>query len=63
MNAYKESQISNMSKMLDNFIQFCEIAALEDDGEISKGENKKIKQIRKATEQYKETLAKIGAKK
>ena len=62
MNAYIESQISNMSKMLDNFIQFCEIAALEDDGKISRGENKKIRQIRKATEQYKKTLAKIGAK-
>lgn len=63
MNEYIRSQITYMMKMLDNFTQFCEIAALEDDGEVSKSERKKIKQIRKATEKYKDTLTKIGESK
>lgn len=52
MNYYIDSQITNMSLMAKTFIASCEMAARKDDGQINKDEEKSLKKLRKATEQF-----------
>ncbi|MBO7702937.1 MAG: hypothetical protein J6S26_00720 [Solobacterium sp.] len=56
MNTYLNMQIQNMVNALDSFTTGCELAAVQDDGVISKEEAKMLKTLKKATEEYKKTL-------
>ena len=59
MNYYIEAQIFNIKTMVKVFKQACEIAAQNDDGHISKEEEKQLKQIKAATEKFCKELDKI----
>ena len=59
MNSYIEAQIFNMKSMVKVFTQSCELAARKDDGQISKDEEKRIKQIKAAAEKFCKELDKI----
>lgn len=52
MNHYISAQITNMTSMARTFIMSCEMAAKEDDGQISKEEAKTLKKITNATERF-----------
>lgn len=59
MNSYIEAQIFNMKSMIKVFTQSCELAARKDDGQISKDEEKQLKQIKAAAEKFCKELDKI----
>lgn len=59
MNYYIEAQIFNIKSMVKVFKQSCEIAAQKDNGEISKDEEKQLKQIKAAAEKFCKELDKI----
>lgn len=59
MNSYIEAQIFNMKSMVKVFTQSCELAARKDDGQISKDEEKQLKQIKAAAEKFYKELDKI----
>ena len=59
MNYYIEAQIFNIKSMVKVFKQACEIAAKNDDGQINKEEEKKLKQIKAAAEKFCKELDKI----
>lgn len=59
MNSYIEAQIFNMKAMIKVFTQSCELAARKDDGQISKDEEKQLKQIKAAAEKFCKELDKI----
>lgn len=59
MNRYLEGQISNMIAMAGTFMQGCEMAAKQDDGTISREEQKQLAAINAATEKYIKALRKI----
>lgn len=59
MNYYIEAQIFNIKSMVKVFKQACEIAAQNDDGQISKEEEKQLKQIKTAAEKFCKELDKI----
>ena len=59
MNRYIKSQITTMISSLNLFVKSLEISALQDDGIISKEEDKIIRKLKKVTEKYKEELEKI----
>ena len=46
MNHYIYAQILNMQAMAKTFGQSCELAAMKDDGQISKDEVKQLKRIK-----------------
>ena len=59
MNSYIEAQRFNMKSMVKVFTQSCELAARKDDGQISKDEEKHLKQIKAAAEKFCKELDKI----
>lgn len=59
MNYYIKAQIFNIKSMVKVFKQACEIAAQNDDGKVSKGEEKQLKQIKAAAEKFCKELDKI----
>lgn len=59
MNPYIEAQIFNIKSMVRVFNQSCEMAAIKDDGQISKEEAKQLKKIRLASEAFCKELEKI----
>lgn len=59
MNSYIYAQIINMQTMVKTFEQACELAALKDDGKISKDEAKQIKRIKAAAQQFYKELEKV----
>ena len=59
MNSYIEAQIFNMKSMVKVFTQSCELAARKDDRQISKDEEKQLKQIKAAAEKFCKELDKI----
>lgn len=52
MNSYINAQIVNMKAMVKTFEQSCKMAALRDDGAISKEEEKVLKKISVATARF-----------
>ncbi len=52
-------QINNLQMSISTFLKSLELAALEDDGIVSKEEEKLIKKIRKESEKYWSFLDKI----
>ena len=59
MNQYIKAQIANMITFSQAFLRSCELAAKEDDGRISTGEQKLIREIAAATERYIGKLKKL----
>lgn len=59
MNTYIEMQITNMKMMLNTFTRSCELAAKNDDGKISREEQKQIDKIKAATKKFEKELSEI----
>lgn len=59
MNSYVEAQILNIITMTKTFEQACEIAAMKDDGKISREEEKQLKKIKTASQKFRKELAAI----
>lgn len=62
MNSYIDAQCRHMVAMTDTFTNACLLAARKDDGVISKEEERTLKMINVATEQFKKSLNKIMQK-
>ena len=59
MNAYIHAQILNMQAMVSTFERACEMAAMKDDGKISRGEEKQLKKIKAAAQTFQKELDKV----
>ena len=59
MNRFMQSQVNNVLLSMKTLDQSIEIAAKQDDGEISREEQKAIKQIRKAIQNFNKAISKI----
>lgn len=59
MNPYIKMQVNNIKSMVETFKQSCEFAAKQDDGTISKEEQKILNQINKASISFLKDLEKI----
>lgn len=59
MNSYIEAQIFNIKSMVNVFNQSCQMAAIKDDGKISKEEAKQLSKIQAAVERFCKELDKI----
>lgn len=51
-NRYMRAQCKNMMAMIAAFTQACELAAKEDDGVLSKSEERELKKIRAAAARF-----------
>lgn len=60
MNSYINAQILNMVTITRTFEQACELAAIKDDGHLSREEEKAIKKIKAATQRFKRELEAIN---
>lgn len=58
MNTYIHAQILNMQAMVQTFERSCEMAAMKDDGKISRDEEKQIKKIKAAAQAFYKELDK-----
>ena len=63
MNIYIQTQILNMTMAAQSFVQTCRLGALKDDGRIDPDEERILKKINTATENYIKELNKIKGKK
>lgn len=59
MNSYIQAQILNITTMTKTFEQACEIAAVKDDGKISREEEKQLKKIKAAAQKFRKELEAI----
>ena len=59
MNSYIYAQIINMQAMTRTFEQACELAARKDDGKVSKEEERQLKRIKAAVQQFNKELEKV----
>lgn len=59
MNSYIDAQCKNMLFTVDTFVQACQLAAMKDDGQVSKEEQKALKRIILAAEKFKSKIRKI----
>lgn len=58
-NKFIENQIDQMIQSLEIFKSSCQLASLQDDGEVSKEEEYVLKKLDKATEYFYKELKKI----
>ncbi len=59
MNSYIKAQILNITTMTKTFEQACEMAAMKDDGKISREEEKQLKKIEAASQKFRKELESI----
>ena len=59
MNEYIKAQIMNMTAIVRTFENSCQMAALRNDGKIDAEEEKQLKKINKASENFTKQLNKI----
>ena len=59
MNSYIKAQILNITTMTKTFEQACELAAMKDDGKISREEEKQLKKIKAASQKFRKELESI----
>ena len=59
MNSYIDAQIMNMKIMAKTFEQSCRMAAMKNDGQIDKAEEKTLKKISVATQKFIKELESI----
>lgn len=57
-NQYMTAQCQNMISVINAFSKACELAALEDDGTVSKAEEKALRNIRSAARRFQKELQK-----
>ena len=57
-NQFIKMQCDNMISMIDTFRKSCELAATQDDGKISKEEEKFLKKMNKAADGFVDILKK-----
>lgn len=60
MNSYIRAQILNITTMTKTFEQACEMAAIKDDGKISREEEKQLKKIKAASQRFRKELESIN---
>lgn len=58
-NQYMQAQCRNMIAMIATFSQACELAAREDDGILSRAEERELKKIQAAAIRFKGELSKV----
>lgn len=58
-NRFMSQQCQNMILSIGIFESACEMAAQKDDGVITKDEEKVLKRIQKAADQFKKELSKV----
>ncbi len=56
MNSYIRAQILNITTMVKTFEQACELAAMKDDGKLSREEEKQLKKIKAASQKFRKEL-------
>lgn len=59
MNSFIQAQILNITTMTKSFEQACELAAMKDDGKISREEEKQLKKIKAASQRFRKELESI----
>ncbi len=59
MNSYIRAQILNITTMTKTFEQACELAAMKDDGRLSREEGKQLKKIKAASQRFRKELEAI----
>ena len=59
MNEYIKTQCRNMSTVIAVFEQACELAAKEDDGMISRQEEKVLHRIKRAAKVFRRELSRV----
>lgn len=59
MNSYIKAQILNITTITKTFEQACEMAAMKDDGKISREEEKQLKKIKAASQKFRKELEAI----
>lgn len=59
VNSFLEMQIKNMIVTLQGFEQACQIAAMQDDGLISKAEEKALRKVSAAAAAFMSELQKL----
>jgi len=59
MNYHIDAQVMNMKAMVKTFEQSCRMAATRDDGRISPDEEKVLKKINAASQQFIKELEKL----
>ncbi len=59
MNSYIKAQILNITTITKTFEQACEMAAMKDDGKISREEEKQLKKIKAASQKFRKELESI----
>lgn len=62
MNYYIKAQIAHIISMTKTFEDSCVLAATENDGQISKAEQKVIQKIRATSDRFIQDLEKISEK-
>ncbi len=56
MNTYIKAQILNMQQLLKTFDQACKLAAIQDDGVMTKAEEKQLAKIQAASDKFRKEL-------
>ncbi len=59
MNRYIAAQCRNMITIVETFEEACKLAAIKDDGTISKEEEKTLHKISKTAGKFKDELSKV----
>lgn len=59
INVFLDMQIKSMIVTVQGFEQACQIAALQDDGKLSKAEEKALRQVRAAAAAFMKELKKL----
>ena len=59
MNTYMDAQITNIITMVKTFEQSCKMAAMKNDGQIDKAEEKQLKKISAASQHFIKKLERI----
>ena len=59
-NKFLKGQIMNMINVLDSFENGCKLAAMQDDGVVTKSEEAILDFLNTATEEYRKKLKKIS---
>lgn len=59
VNTFLDMQIKNMIVTVQGFEQACQIAALQDDGKLSKAEEKALRQVCAAAAAFMKELKKL----
>lgn len=58
-NRYMQAQCKNMAALIATFTQACELAAKEDDGVLSRSEERELRKIRAAAARFQNTLTRV----